>query len=433
MAVAGTQQDDYLWDSEVMVDPAHLEIGHFVSRMDRPWLGTPFSLKGVLLKKKKQIDWMRQHCEWVVIDFWRSENRQRPPGWDVFRKAGREREFSGYLGDEEAAINVLRRARIDAETSSASIETHSLLRRQAKELIRSIHEKGQIDSTETREVISGLADELEHNLAAMVWLTRIKETDEYTAQHCVNVAILAMGLARALDWEREQIEVAGLAGMLHDLGKTRVDSQLLRKPGRLTAEEYEQVKLHVRYGHELLRNDPDIPTMVAKAVLEHHERPDGLGYLKGLRGPQIQPLSALISVVDAYDAITSHRPYSKPRSHHEALGILWKERGGQFDRGMVEAFIQFLGWVTPGTLVRLNDERHAIVVRSSHQHRLYPLVRLLTSDDEEGYRVGEALDLYEYNQQHPEQALRIDRVLADDAVELDFTDSLDKIGRQASV
>ncbi len=411
--------NELLWENEVLIDPAHLQFGHFVSRMDRPWIGTPFSLEGVLLVKQKQLDWFRQHCDWVIVDLLRSENRFRPPRRRYYSATGRRQEWSGYLSDEQAAINVLRRAKLDREIVSESVEMHSLLRSQAEALVENISHTGRIDSRRARQSVSSIADSLENNIAAMVWLTRIKRADEYTAQHCVNVAILSMGLAQALEWQQDQVELAGLAGMLHDLGKTKLDKAILNKPGRLSHEEYAHVKQHARLGYLMLREDKEVHPAVAQAVLEHHERPDGGGYPNGRDRATLQPMSALISVVDAYDAITSKRPYSLARSHHEALGILWKQRNQQFDAGMVEALIQFLGWITPGTVVRLTTGQHAIVLRASHEHRLWPLVRLLEPIDN-AHRVTRRIDLSEHNVRHPENTIRVAEVLPDDALEIEL-------------
>lgn len=414
---------ELLWENEVLIEPAHLQMGHFVARLDQPWIRTPFPLEGVLVIRQQQLDWFRQHCDWLVVDLLRSENRFRPPRGRLASRVVRQRGSSGFVSDEQASINVLRRARLNQEIVSESIEMHDFLHRQADLLVSRITDSGDFDSRSARLGVSTIADSLEKNIAAMVWLTRIKRADEYTAQHCVNVAILSMGLAQALEWQREQVELAGLAGMLHDLGKVKLDQKILNKPGRLTEEEYAYVKQHARFGYQLLREDDDVHPAVAQAVLEHHERPDGSGYPNRRDRSSLQPMSALVSVVDAYDAITSKRPYSPARSHHEALGILWKQRDKQFDGTMVEVLIQFLGWITPGTVVRLSTGQYAIVLRASQRHRLWPLVRLLERT-EDGYCVSRRLDLFEHNDDHPEQPIRVAEVLPDDALEIGLNEVL---------
>jgi len=414
---------ELLWENEVLIDPAHLQVGHFVSRLDRPWIGTPFPLAGLMISEQRHIDWFRQNCGWVIVDLLRSRNRFMPPQGRLSSRTGRGPRpggWSGYLSDPQSPINALRRANLDEQIVSDSCQSHRLLTERAEQLIDEIAKRGAMNVDDARTGVRAIAGRLERNLAAMVWLTRIKHADHYTAEHCVNVAILAMGLAQALQWTSEQVEVAGLAGMLHDLGKMKLDKAILNKPGRLTAEEYEHVKRHARIGYEMLRGDRDVHPRVAQAVLEHHERPDGQGYPFGRERSSLQPLSALISVVDAYDAITSRRPYSPARSHHEALGILWKERGAQFDGDMVEALIQFLGWITPGTLVRLTSEQYAVVLSASQQHRLWPLVRLLEPNADGGFRAGQRIDLAAHNQKHPDHSVRVAQVLADDALDVDL-------------
>ncbi|MEX2500456.1 MAG: HD domain-containing phosphohydrolase [Wenzhouxiangellaceae bacterium] len=430
MSESPERQSELLWGNEILVDPGNLQQGHFVARMDRPWIGTPFPLEGVLISDKKELDWFRQHCAWLVVDLLRSSNRYRPPRHSERWRSGRQREWSGYLSDDEASINVLRRARLDREIVSEAVAMHDLLLQQADALIASITRSGRIDSQQIRRSVSQIARSLETNMAAMVWLTRIKRSDQYTARHCVNVAILSMGLAQALEWQPDQVELAGAAGMLHDLGKMKLDPEILTKRGSLSDEEYEHVKQHANLGYQMLRGDAEVHPSVKQAVLEHHERPDGAGYPNGRDRVTLQPLSTLISAVDAYDAITSTRPYRKARSHHEALGELWKARDSQFDSGIVEALIQFLGWITPGTVVRLSNGKFAIVLRASNQHRLWPLVRLL-EPDEERYRITRRLDLARYNSDHPEKPIRVAEVLPDDALEIELHAALQSEGSAA--
>lgn len=224
---------------------------------------------------------------------------------------------------------------------------------------------------------------------------------------------------------REQVERAGLAGLLHDLGKTRVNPAILNKPGALTRAEFREIKLHTNFGYEMLKTDGNLPEAVAEAVLCHHERPDGTGYPRGLKGSEIQALARLVSIVDTYDAITSERVYDAARSHHEALGILWKERDRQFDGPMVETFTQFLGWVTPGTLVRLTDSRLAMVMQAGERRGLLPKVRLIRKTDD-GYELGRTVDLSRSKQLMGDAPVRVAEVLPDGARGIDVRELTDR-------
>ena len=406
-----------LFESECMVDPAELQVGHFVSRLDRPWRDSPFPLEGVMILSDDTQSWFAENCGWVVIDLLRSRNGYRPPSARTYRPASRAPQ--SQASEPNAPINMLRRARLTERSVSEAVDCHDLLYRQAAVLIDSLKKSGRVDTEQARLGLRKIAGSLESNIAAMVWLTRIKHADEQTAEHSVNVAILAMGLARSLEWTDENVERAGLSGLLHDLGKMRLDQDIVNKPGALTSAELEYVRRHSRIGYELLRDDDGIHPDVARAVLEHHERPDGKGYPDGKFAGAILPLAALVAVVNAYDAMTSHWPSQPAISHHETLGVLWRERERQFDAGMVEKLIQFLGWVTPGILVRLSSGDFAVVLQASQEHRLWPVVRILRS--EHGRYVGaERVDLAHQPRPDGKPALKIEAVLPDGAIEADL-------------
>ena len=407
-------------DHQALIHPSELRIGQFVARMDIPWSETHFLLQGVLVDDSATRSWFEQHCKWVVVDLTRGETRIEPVG-----AASLARERPG--GDmasltempAEHPINMMRRQQVNRSTMKAALGAYVSLDRQARRLIKAFSERGNLELKTVENVIDELSETLENNLSAVVWLTRMKQQDNYTAEHCINVAVLSMGLAHALEWDKEQVKVAGVSGLLHDLGKMNLDLEVLNKPGRLTAEEFEHIKTHTTAGFELVSEDPDVRPEVARAVLEHHERPDGFGYPYGRAHSDINPLSMLVGVVDAYDAITSHRIYDAARSHHEALGILWQQRGSQFDQGMVETFIQFMGWVTPGTLVRLSNGKMAVVMQTRIGQRLTPVVRQLVPAGT-SYRIGETLDLANQKVAEGQSPIRIAKVLPDGAEGVDM-------------
>ncbi|MEX2500457.1 MAG: HD-GYP domain-containing protein [Wenzhouxiangellaceae bacterium] len=406
-----------LFESECRINPDELQVGHFVSRLDRPWRDTPFPLEGVMVLSEDSRSWFEENCDWVVIDLLRSRNGYRPPSAQTYRP--QNREAGSQTADPGAAVNMLRRARLTEESVSDAIDCHDLLYRQAASLIDSLNKSGRIDVEKARLGLRKIAGSLESNIAAMIWLTRIRHADEQTAEHSVNVAILAMGLARSLEWDEDEVERAGLAGLLHDLGKLRLDADIINKPGELTEQETEHVRQHSRIGYELLRDDDRVHPDVARAVLEHHERPDGKGYPDGKNAEALLQLSGLVAVVNAYDAMTSHWPFRAALSHHEALGVLWRERKRQFDAPMVEKLIQFLGWVAPGILVRLSDGDYAVVLQTSQEHRLWPVVRRLRREGA-GYVGAERIDLARQPRGEGNSGLKIDEVLPDGAVEADL-------------
>lgn len=406
-------QTGSIWTREMIVHPSDLEVGNFVVRLDIPWIDTPFPLQGVLIDSESTRDWFEAHCEWVVIDFERSDT-PAPRARKVAQPQGSapEERPSRAATDPRHPINALRGERIDKASVGVALRAYNLLDTQARQLIRGFAQRGSFEVKTAERVVAELAGYLQQNLAAMVWLTRIKDRDDYTAQHSINSAILALGLAHALEWPPDRIERAGMAALLHDVGNVDIDTAILNKPDLLTEEEYRHIKSHTLRGYELLNKVEDLDEAVALAALEHHERSDGRGYPYGKQAADISPVSRLVSIVDVYDAVTSHRSYRPARSHHDALGVLWRGRSHKFDRNMVETFIHFLGWVAPGTLVRLSNGELAMVEETNIVHGFYPVVRKLVHAAT-GYRPGERADLAALRDDEGNPLIHIEEVLPD--------------------
>lgn len=405
-----SKQTSSLWQREMIVHPSDLEVGNYVLRLDIPWIDTPFPLQGVLIDSEETRVWFEEHCEWVVIDQEQSETplperRQGRLGTD-------QKEQTMPPTDPEHPVNALRGERLDRESVGVALRAYSLLDQQARQMLRGFAQHGTLEIKTAERVVAELAGYLQQNLAAMVWLTRIKDRDDYTAQHSINSAILALGLAHSLEWSPDQVELAGLAALLHDVGNVEIDQSILSKPDLLTEEEYRHVKTHTTRGYDLLSTRDDLDPVVALAALEHHERSDGKGYPYGKPASEISSISRLVSIVDVYDAVTSQRSYRPARSHHDALGVLWRGRETKFSRRMVETFIHFMGWVAPGTLVRLSTGDLAVVEETNIMHGFYPIVRKLERGAA-GYRAVERVDLSAMRDDDGNPLMHVEEVLPD--------------------
>ncbi|EAR09856.1 HD-GYP domain-containing protein [Reinekea blandensis] len=374
--------DSEIWENQQKIDSQQIRIGHYVARLSLHWEKTPFLLQGFLIADESEVNWIRRHCDWAVIDLQKSRANARPGA------TPRQVTSPNLL----AKPAVLSRSPLTAASMRTSLTNYLNLSAEAERLIQHFDRLESINVRKTIHVVKDIALTLTANLPALVWLTRIKHEDRYTAEHCINVSLLAMGLANALGRSPKEVAQVGIAGLLHDLGKIDIDASILNKTGRLTPEEYEHMKQHSQFGYDRLRQEPDMSPRILEAILGHHERPDGHGYPRGLVGDQIDEMASIVGLVDAYDAITSNRVYQQARSHHEAMSILWRMRGTQFDKTLVEAFIQFMGWVTPGTLVSLSTGDLAVVVQAVEGQRLYPKVRILMPTSE-GYHLGATWDL----------------------------------------
>lgn len=171
-------------------------------------------------------------------------------------------------------------------------------------------------------------------------IVEILETkDSYTRGHSNRVAHISMAIAREMGLDTKDIELSHFAGHLHDIGKIGIPDSILMKTDKLTTEEYEIIKNHSEYGYKILEKVSSLKEM-AIIIRHHHERWDGKGYPSGISGEEIPVISRIISVADAFDAMTSNRSYRKPMEYEEALSQLEKGKWTQFDGEIVEIFLK---------------------------------------------------------------------------------------------
>ncbi|WP_286792259.1 HD-GYP domain-containing protein, partial [Marinobacter sp. Hex_13] len=169
----------------------------------------------------------------------------------------------------------------------------------------------------------------------------------------------------------------GMCGLLHDLGKLKVPDEILNKPGALSPAEYAIMQQHTTFGYELLSSDPKLDPIIGDVTRHHHERLDGRGYPQQLEEWQISRFARLVSIVDAFDAMTSDRCYRDGIPASDAIRVLYRNRGRQFDADMVEAFIRMVGIYPPGTLVELNSGEVALIVTVHPGKKLKPRIEIL--------------------------------------------------------
>jgi putative nucleotidyltransferase with HDIG domain len=254
------------------------------------------------------------------------------------------------------------------------------------------------DATVARTMIDGLAQAVAQNRTALLALTTLKNYDNYTFTHMVNVSILTMGQARGLGIDGPLLRELGLAALMHDIGKVRTPIEILNKPDKLTDAEFTIMKRHVIDGAEMLRQTPDIPALAPVIAFEHHLRTDGTGYPHGVRRASLNVGTMLCSIADVYDAMRSQRLYQEAFPTDRILEVLKRNDGTQFDQHLVRRFVQLVGIYPAGNLVRLNTGDVAVVVKAYAPDPYRPRVRVLFD------RHAKRLDLaYELNLWDPSE------------------------------
>jgi putative nucleotidyltransferase with HDIG domain len=252
--------------------------------------------------------------------------------------------------------------------------------------------EGRPDATAARSMIDGLAQAVAQNRNALLALTTLKNYDNYTFTHMVNVSILTMGQARGLGIDGPLLREFGLAALMHDIGKVRTPLEILNKPDRLNEHEFVIMRRHVVDGAEILRMTPDVPALAPVVAFEHHLRVDGSGYPSGVARSSLNIGTMLCSIADVYDAMRSQRHYQQAFPTDRILAVMKSNDGTQFDQHLVRRFVQLIGIYPSGNLVRLNTGEVAVVRKVYAPDPYRPQVRVLVD------RAGEVIDLpYELN------------------------------------
>ncbi len=401
-----------------------LRKGMYVAELDRPWIGTPFLFQGFEITDDDQIEELRRCCQFVFID-----TEKETPDHSLARKStGRTtshtQRFSEHDPLSTLEFKLLKKSApsdhaehryrdeipLEDEIGSAR-EVES----RGRELIYSIMDDVRlgrsIASAEAKKVVAQLVESVLRNPDALVWLTQLKNQDEYTALHSIRVCILALTFGRHLELPPEHLNILGIGALLHDIGKLKIPDEILNKPARLTDAEYTIIKTHVPLGVKLLEGTSGIPAAAIEVTGRHHERYSGQGYISGYSGDSIGLFGMMGAIVDCYDAITSDRSYQASISPYDALALLYKERNRDFHTGLVEQFIQCMGIYPIGSVVELSSGSVGVVVSINRARRLRPMVALVLNADKQPYTPFIVVDLFAPPLDGAGRPLEIKRIL----------------------
>jgi putative nucleotidyltransferase with HDIG domain len=236
-------------------------------------------------------------------------------------------------------------------------------------------------------IISKVIDSIFNNPDCMIQLSNLEKYDYDTFKHSVDVARYSILMGVNLNFRKNQLEKLCQSAILHDIGKCRISKEILNKPGKLTKEEYEIVKLHSKFGYEILNETGKFDFIVLRAILEHHEDFDGSGYFKKIKGTKICIFSRIIHIADVYSALTSKRPYKKKYSHYEAREYFFADGSCKFDPVILKIFLENVPIHNIGDVVTLSNKKEAIVISNNKGLLMRPVVK--TIDEEKIINLSE--------------------------------------------
>jgi HD-GYP domain-containing protein (c-di-GMP phosphodiesterase class II) len=363
----------------------NLELGMYVDKLDRPWLETTFPLKGVMLHTPEDIEAVRKVCKYVYIDPEKGRD-VTPPRDQLHFATGKKPATTKRKAPVLRVVDYDAKERVPfQEELPHAKEFHQ----RARSLIDSLHSDiragRSINAEGAKVVVSGMVDSIMRNPDALLWLAELKSVDEYTAIHSLNVCILSLAFGRHMGLAPEDLHELGLAA-LHDLGKVKVPQEVLQKPDRLTAEEFDVMKQHPVHGLDILQQCEGLSPEVLEVAYSHHERSQGQGYPRGLTLAEMNLFSRMVAIVDFYDALTSDRVYRAGLSSAEVNRLLYEGRGREFDPALVEEFISCLGIFPVGSVVELDSGEVGIVISANPKRRLKPTVMLVLNADKRRYQ-----------------------------------------------
>lgn len=373
------------------ISVSQLRLGMHLKEFCGSWMEHPFWRSAFVLTEQKDIDAiLASNIKEVWID--NAKGLDVAAGEVAVLEAETEAQVDEELNKATAAEREIAPVPATAEFArAAKICAQSRL---AVTLMFQEARMGKaVDTGGAQKLVEEITDSISRNPSALISLARLKDADDYTYMHSVAVCALMIALAKQLGLNEHQTRRAGVAGLLHDLGKAMMPMEVLNKPGKLTDEEFAIIKTHPAEGHKLLLGNAGADDIALDVVLHHHEKTDGSGYPKGLKDAEISIFAKMGAVCDVYDAITSNRPYKAGWDPAESLRKMAEWANGHFDPVVFQAFVKSLGIYPIGSLVKLKSGRLGLVVEQSAKSLLTPSIRVFYSTKSNARVRPEIIDL----------------------------------------
>lgn len=379
-----------------------LELGMFVSDLDRPWHQTPFPIQGFFIRSQDDIRALTSHCKWVSVDVAeghhvdvnakggrsafgrpRSANDRKRQEVRLPPMNIREPVQHPRLSSLQKELKVSRKLMLDIETSLHRV-------------FQSVQENRLPDLKEVFRITRGMVSSVLRNPDALLWLSRTREHDDYTYQYALNTAVWALICGRELGLREGPLNHLGMGCLLSQVGKLKLPKALMENERRLDSDQLALYRSYVENGvHSLEESGLSRPAL--SVVQNHRERHNGSGFPRGLHGDRIPLLGKIAGLAEYFESLVGPRKHSEAMTPSRAISLLYELRNIEFQEDLVEKFISAVGVYPTGSLVELSDGVRGVVVSHSPERRLWPKVMVMTDQFHNALKTAKVIDLARYN------------------------------------
>ena len=380
-----------------------LEVGMFVSDLDRPWHQTPFPIQGFHIRSQDDIRALVSHCKWVLVDVAEARESKKV-------KVGSKPAFGKIRGKRNGGREELQLPPLSIR-EPVTYETVTSLKKEMKtsrrllgdmeealdEFFETLRADGVPNLRPIAEITSKMVSSVVRHPDALLWLSRTRTHDSYLYRHALNTSVWALVCGRHLGLNEGLLNHLGLGCLVSQVGKTTLPPELLAREGQLSAEEYLTYRGYVNRGVKMLENS-GLSRAVLSVVQGHRECHNGSGFPEGIRGDRIPLLAKVAGIAEFFESLIAPRSHSEPMTPAKAVTLLYEMRNIEFQEDLVENFIQAIGIYPTGSLVELTDGQRGIVVSHSPERRLWPQVMVMTDTASRPLKTAKIVDLARYNE-----------------------------------
>lgn len=381
-----------------------LEVGMFVSDLDRPWHQTPFPVQGFHIRSQSDVRALVSHCKWVSVDI--AETRDAVALSKVVRPAFGARGRHKGEGREELRLPPLNIREPVTYTTVTTLKRELKLSKRLfedagvalEQLYAAVSTQEARDLRPVAAVINKMVSSVVRQPDALLWLSRTQQHDNHIYQHALNTSVWAIVCGRQLGLNEGLLNHLGLGCLLSQVGKIQLSEDLLSREGQLGPEEYALYRTYVVKGMALLE-DSGLSRAVLSVVQGHRERHNGSGFPEGIRGDRIPLLAKIAGLAEFFESLIEPREsLAEPMTPAKAVTLLYDMRNIEFQDDLVEGFIRAIGIYPTGSLVELTDGQRGVVVSHSPERRLWPRVMVMTDRYHSPLKAAKIVDLAKYNE-----------------------------------